>query len=283
MILLNTIKRELGALGIKPKKSLGQNFLINEGVYKKIVTALEIKEGNIIVEIGPGLGTLTGYLAESGAKIIAIEKDGRLAKYLENKFVNSKNVTIKEGDILKFPHARYKIQDTKYKVVGNIPYYLTSHLIRMVFEKWPRPEKIVLMIQKEVAQRIVARPPRMSLLAVSVQYYAKPEIVSYVSKKSFWPAPEVNSAIVKLETSNERQTTKDEKEKFFKTVKAGFRGKRKQLINNLAAGLGIKKEKIKEKLLSVGVDYHRRAETLTTEEWQKITEVFFWPRSIFLN
>lgn len=288
MILLNTIKGELRALGIEPKKSLGHNFLVNESAYKKVVAALEIKKNDTIIEVGPGLGTLTSYLAESGAKIIAVEKDRLLIAHLKNKFKDDKNVIIIEDDILKFDPRNYKPQTTNpdarsgprlerrgYKLVGNIPYYLTSHLIRAALEKWPRPEMIVLMVQKEVAQRITARPPDMSLLAVSVQYYAEPKIISYVSAGSFYPPPEVDSAIIKLTTNDRQQTTSKEAKKFFKVAKAGFAGKRKQLINNLAAGLKISKSEIHQKLSLVDINPQRRAETLTIEEWQKITNSLF--------
>jgi 16S rRNA (adenine1518-N6/adenine1519-N6)-dimethyltransferase len=274
-LISRKIKDELNQLGIEPKKSLGQNFLINEGIYKKIVVALEIKKNDIIVEVGPGLGTLTRFLAESGVEIIAIEKDGLLTAYLKNKFKDNKNVTIIEGDILKFNPVDYRLQTTNYKLVGNIPYYLTSRLTRTVFEKWPRPEKIVLMIQKEVAQRIIAKSPDMSLLAVSVQYYSKPEIISYVSRNSFYPAPKVDSAIVKLTIAGNVQATSERAKDFFKLVKAGFAGKRKQLINNLATGLKISKQEIQQKLSLIDINPQRRAETLTIEEWQKITNSLF--------
>ncbi len=281
-LISRKIKDELNQLGIEPKKSLGQNFLINEGIYKKIVVALEIKNNDIIVEVGPGLGTLTGFLAESGAEIIAIEKDGLLTAYLKNKFKNNKNVTIIEGDILKFNPVDYRLQTTNYKLVGNIPYYLTSRLTRTVFEKWPRPEKIVLMIQKEVAQRIIAKPPDMSLLAVSVQYYSEPKIISYVSRNSFYPAPKVDSAILRLvssfqflASSKKTKNSQLETRSFFRIVRAGFAGKRKQLINNLAMGLKISKQEIQQKLSLVDINPQRRAETLTIEEWQKITNSLF--------
>jgi len=273
MNLLNIIKKELNALDIKPKKSLGQNFLINEGIYKKIVAALEIKGDDTIIEVGPGLGTLTEYLAESGAKIIAVEKDRKFAAYLKNKFPDRKNVRIIEGDILKFNPAYYQLQTINYKVVGNIPYYLTSHLLRIVLEKWPRPRLVVLMLQKEVAQRIIAKPPDMSLLAVSVQYYAKPEITNYVSAGSFYPPPKVDSAIIKLEIRNQKIENRKNDKEFFRVVRAGFSGKRKQLANNLSAGLKLSKKEIELKLLAVDVDPRRRAETLTVEEWQKITDI----------
>lgn len=182
---------------------------------------------------------------------------------------------ITEGDILKFNPANWKLETGNWKLVGNIPFYLTSRLIRTTFEEWPRPEKIVLMLQKEVAQRIVAKPPDMSLLAVSVQYYSRPEIISYVSAGSFYPSPKVDSAIVKLETSDKRQANKEGAKKFFRVAKAGFVGKRKQLLNNLARGLKISKREIQQKLSFIDINPQRRAETLTIEEWQKITNPLF--------
>ena len=271
MNLLSIIKKEQNILGIKPKKSLGQNFLVNKNVYQKIITALEIKKGDKIIEIGPGLGTLTSFLAESRAKVIAVEKDHKLVDYLKNKFANQKNVTIIEDDILRFDPKNYKLKAISYKLVGNIPYYLTSHLLRLIFEKWPCPKTVVLTLQKEVAQRIVAKPPNMSLLAVSVQYYSKPEIIDYIPRRSFYPAPEVDSAIIKLVPREQFVTYRENTKNFFRIVRAGFSGKRKQLINSLARGLKIKKDTIESKLKAAGVDPRRRAETLTLEEWQKIT------------
>lgn len=271
--MVQKIKNELNQLGIKPKKSLGQNFLINEGIYRKIIAATEIERGDIVVEIGPGLGTLTQYLLDTGAEVVAVEKDTVLAGYLKQKFVNQKHVKIIEGDILKFNPSHYSLITNHYKLVGNIPYYLTSHLLRIIFETWPSPELIVLTLQKEVAQRICAKPPKMSLLAVSVQYYSKPKIVSYVSKNSFWPAPEVDSAIVRLKphARTDADLTRTNAEHFFQVVKIGFSGKRKQLGNNLARELKLTKKFVEEKLKSISVEPKRRAETLTLNEWQNIT------------
>ncbi len=287
-LISQKIKDELRQLGIEPKKSLGQNFLVNEGIYKKIVAALEIKKNDTIVEVGPGLDTLTGYLVESGARVIAIEKDEKLAAYLRDKFSNRKNVKIIEDDILKFNPKPYTLNPIPYKVVGNIPYYITSRLIRNILEDWPAPKSVVLMVQKEVAQRICARPPEMSLLALSVQYYAIPKIVSYVSSGSFYPPPKVDSAIIKLtprlQVTGYRLQEKDGNKKpetwplkpetFFRVVRAGFAGKRKQLINSLARGLKISKQEIQQKLSSIDINPQRRAETLTIGEWQKITNLF---------
>lgn len=276
-MLTQQIKKELIKLGIKPKKNMGQNFLINEGVYRKIIAAAEIREGDRVIEIGPGLGTLTKFLTDTGAKVIAIEKDRKLADYLKTKFINQKNVRIEEENILKYDVSKDVSKfdfETSYKLIGNIPYYITSRLLRTVFENWPTPELIVLMIQKEVAQRITAKPPKMSLLAVSVQYYAEPKIISYVSRGSFYPAPKVDSALIRLQPNQTKRYPLNTKH-FFDIVRAGFAGKRKQLGNNLTRELKLAKNIVEKKLKSIGIDPTRRAETLTINEWQKITNIFF--------
>ena len=257
---------------IRARKSLGQNFLIREAIYEKIISAVEPASEDNIIEIGPGLGTLTQYLAKSGAKIIAVEKDRDLIGHLTSKLIKSKNVTIIEGDILKFKVEDLNLEPTKYKVVGNIPYYITSHLLRRILEKWPKPKSITLLVQKEVAKRIVAKPPNMSMLGVSVQYYSSPKIISYVSKSNFLPQPKVDSAIIKLEPRVNNQESRINSEKFFKTARAGFAEKRKQLINNLSAGLKLSKKSVEEKLNLIDIDPKRRAETLTIEEWSIITK-----------
>lgn len=203
-----------------------------------------------------------------------LKKNRFLTEHLKNKFADSKNVTIIEGDVLKFSHAEYGIEDMRYKIVGNIPYYITSYLLRTIFEKWPAPELIVLMVQKEVAQRITAEPPHMSLLAISVQYYSEPKIVSYVSRGSFHPMPKVDSAITKLEIRKQKIEDRKYDDDFFRIVRAGFAGKRKQLVNNLVAHLKLPKREIESRLLSADIDPKRRAETLTIKEWQKIANIF---------
>ena len=283
MSILAEIKTELNQLGIAPKKSLGQNFLVNEGIYKKIIAAAEIQKGGMVIEVGPGLGTLTQFLLDADAEILAIEKDRQLAEYLKTKFAAEKHVKIIEDDILNFDPKRWMLNAKRFKVVGNIPYYLTSHLLKIIFEKWsrspsdrgsstksgPQPELIVLMIQKEVAQRIVAEPPNMNLLAVSIQYYAKAEIAGTVSRGSFWPQPKVDSAIIKVAPKTEIPEAV-ETERFFRVLKAGFSGTRKQLINTLSGGLKLPREIVNSRLLSLGIATQRRAETLTLDEWQNI-------------
>lgn len=270
------------------KKSLGQNWLINPVILDKIIFAGEINKSDVVLEIGPGTGNLTEKLAEHADKIIAIEKDRRLIEYLERMFetpgpdstapLNKVGVEIVEGDILKLnikkllKNSKLKIEDAHYKIVGNIPYYITSRLLRKIFEEWPWPELIVLTIQKEVAQRIMAKPPRMNLLALSVQYYSEPKIISYVSKNNFRPVPKVDSAIIKL-SSRGKQAAKEETEKLFRFMKAGFAGKRKQLAGNLERGLELEREKILEAFEKAGIIQTARAENLSLDKWQELLKL----------
>src|SRR3989344_1984409 len=189
---------------IKPKKSLGQNWLINPRILDKITVAANISKKDLVIEIGPGTGNLTEKLAQKAGLVVAIEKDRRLIDILKGKFKNQANIKIIESDILTLgietlnENGKFRIEDYHYKVVANIPYYITSRFLRKIFEEWPKPELIVLTIQKEVARRIMAKPPHMNLLALSVQYYSEPEIINYVSKGNFRPIPKVDSAIIRL-------------------------------------------------------------------------------------
>lgn len=264
---------------IIPKKSLGQNFLVNEGVLNKIIIAAEIKKDDIILEVGPGTGNLTEKLALKAKEIIAVEKDRRLIEQLQKRFTRPPLVRltrgglvkIVEGDILEFNPETYALKNGGYKIVANIPYYITSHFLRIVFEQWPRPELIVLMIQKEVAQRIMAKPPHMNLLALSVQFFAYPQIVSIVSRGSFRPMPKVDSAIIKLTPKNIVQS--EDSAKLFKIIKFGFSEKRKQLLNNLSKNLKIDKEKLKTVFDANGIRSDARAENLSLEEWGKLAKL----------
>jgi len=258
---------------ILPKKSLGQNFLINTGVLEKIVSAAELSPSDTVLEIGPGTGTLTKLLVEKvlqhgsgqAGQVIAIEKDRRLIEDLKTKFPA---IQIVEEDVLKFRPEEYGLKEGGYKIVANIPYYITSNLLRIIFEKWPRPELIVLTVQKEVAQRIVAKPPDMNLLALSVQIYSEPKIIGYVSRGSFRPMPKVDSAIIKLTPHNRPLATNPEL--FFRLAKAGFSGKRKQLANNLSKNLGLPKDKVVEILKELAINDKIRAENLSIDKWLEL-------------
>ena len=278
---------------ISPVKWLGQNFLIDEKVLRKIIEAAELSENDIVLEVGPGIGNLTAELAKRVKKVIAIEKDQKMIEILEKLLESSdvRNVQIIKGDILKLEPKTYNLKPKTYRVVANIPYYLTSPLIRKFLETENQPKEMVLMVQKEVAQRICARPPKMSLLAVSVQFYTKPEIISYISKKSFWPSPKVDSAIIKISAFNQRRKSAFN-QRFFKIVRAGFSQPRKQLINNLSKNLKvdelklistrrslalarvIDKIKVRDWLLKNKIQPTQRAETLNLEDWINLTKSF---------
>ena len=214
------------------------------------------------MEVGPGTGILTAELAQKAKRVIAIEKDKKMIEILGQSLKDFKNVEIINQDILKFNI------DKKYKVVANIPYYLTSALIRKFLEDKNQPSQMILMIQKEVAQRIVATPPNMSILSASVQFYAEPKILFYVSKNSFWPAPKVDSAVIKIEPKNKPDQVSPTL--FFNILKAGFSSPRKQLAGNLSKGLKIKKEEAEKLLLQNDIDPKQRAETLSMEDWEKL-------------
>ncbi len=279
MITEKSLKTGNWKLEISPKRSLGQNFLINAGILEKIVSAAELSLNDTVLEIGPGTGNLTKPLSEKAGQVIAIEKDPRLIEELHEKFKNT-NVTIIEGDILKldieklFENCKLKIENCDYKVIANIPYYITSNLLRTIFEKWPRPKLIVLTIQKEVAQRIVAKPPNMSLLALSVQFYAEPKIIGYISRGSFRPMPKVDSAIIRLTPLQGplSEARLRGSEKFFKVAKAGFSGKRKQLINNLSKNFGIIRGDLLKAFKEVGIEPDVRAENLSLEQWLTLSK-----------
>jgi len=261
-----------------PSKGLGQNFLIDKRVIKKIIKEAQLQAKDIVLEIGPGIGTLTQEIAEKTKLVIAIEKDPKMVRILEEilKMEKYRNVKIIQDDILKINLKSYNLNLKSYRVVANLPFYLTAPLIRKFLETEFPPELMVLVVQKEVAQRICARPPKMNLLAVSVQFYAKAEIISYISKKSFWPQPKVDSAIIKIIPTKRGKVIRGsgKVDLFFRIVKAGFSQPRKQLANNLSKKLELNKEEIKSWLLKNNIQPNRRAETLTIKDWLNLTKSF---------
>ncbi len=298
------IKTLLNKYGAKPSKNLGQNFLIDKNVLDKIIKTADLKPDDAVLEIGPGIGTLTQKLAKHAKKVIAIEKDKTMVEILKETLVNYKNIEIIQGDILKIDVAdlslrgrnngrsNLKIQIASsacepprndeiknYKIVANIPYYITSPVIRKFLEAENQPESMVLMMQKEVAQRICGKPPDMTLLSASVQFYAEPKIISYVSKNCFWPSPKVDSAIIKIvprylprdPISHETVRGRGSHELFFKIVKAGFSQPRKQLAGNLSTKLNLTKEKTADWLVKNNIKPTQRAETLSIEDWKNLT------------
>ena len=271
----NRIKAIFNQCLVYPSKGLGQNFLIDKSVLKKIIKAANLAKKDVILEIGPGIGNLTRELAHKAKRVIAVEKDPKMVEILKETLKDFENIEIIQGDILKIQETRCKIQDT-YKIVANLPFYIAAPVIRKFLESCKvQPCTMTLMVQKEVAQRICARPPDMNILAVSVQFYAKPEIISYVSKKSFWPEPKVDSAILKITPLGKKSATaRILPEEFFRVVKAGFSQPRQMLINNLAKKLEIEKEKIKEVLQKNKISPSQRAETLTIKDWLNLAKSF---------
>jgi len=269
------IKELLKEEKISPSRGFGQNFLVSRGILKKIIEFSDISKKDVVLEIGPGTGNLTLELAKNAKIVIAIEKDPRIIPALKKVLKGVKNVEIIQGDILKIipRQEQYWWGVKNYKVVANIPYYLTSPLIRRFLETENRPSEMILMVQKEVAQRICARPPKMNLLAVSVQFYARPKILAYVSKKYFWPKPKVDSAIIRIIPRDRIQETSN-RDLFFKIVRAGFSQPRKQIINNLSNGLKWSKEDVKGWLFKNNIRPSLRPENLTPVDWQSLAKSY---------
>jgi len=247
---------------MKPKKSLGQNFLINESILPTIIKAAEIEPGDVVIEVGPGHGVLTGELLKAGAKVFAIEKDFDLIAGLTKKFGNHKSLKIVHQDALFFDASHFE----KYKVVSNLPFYIASPIIRKFLESSNQPEMMVLMVQKEVAEKITAKPGNRErgILTLSVEFYGNSEIVAEVPKNSFCPQPKVDAAVIKIVP--EPKSDIDPK-LFFRIVKAGFSAKRQQIHNSLAATLRLPKDEVDKWLKKSNVDHQKRAEDLALEDW----------------
>ncbi|MBN1326055.1 ribosomal RNA small subunit methyltransferase A [Candidatus Falkowbacteria bacterium] len=262
--------------GIWPSKSKGQNFLINQNVLDKIVEAADLKSTDYVLEIGPGFGILTEELIKKVKKVLSIELDKRLVYFLKQKFKHETKLEVLLSDVLKIKNIElYKKlvgEKEDYKLVANLPYNITGAVLRKFLTYEPKPAVIILLLQKEVAQRIIAKPPKMSLLSLSVQYYGKPQIIDYVSKESFYPKPEVDSAIIKIELKKDPILNQINEKKFWQLAKIGFSSPRKQLQNNLVAGLKINKETIKIALKSVKLAPECRPADLDLEQWISLSK-----------
>ena len=255
---------------IEPKKSLGQNFLFDENVLDRIVDAADLQPDDVVLEVGPGLGHLTALLAETAVSVVAVELDDRLMPILRHQFAHLDHVTLIHGDILQQnPEALFA---RPYKVIANVPYYITGAILRHLLSAPFKPTMLVLTVQKEVAERITAVPPKMSLLAVSTQFYGAVELVSTLKAGSFWPRPDVDSAVVRIDLRGERPLPFTDETAFFRLVKAGFSQKRKQLQKNMRQ-LGLEKDAITAILTQAHIDGKRRAETLTLNEWLRLYQL----------
>lgn len=254
---------------MRAKKSLGQNWLINPAIHEIIVSALDLKPGEKILEIGPGTGLLTEQLVATGAELLAVEKDSALASKLKTHYQSHNNVKIVEGDILQFRPSEYDLKAGQFKVVGNIPYYLSSHLIKILLEEWPVPALIVLLLQKEVAERITAQPGELSLLGLAAQYYSQVELLAPVKRADFDPIPAVDSALVRL-TPNQKRPDKIFNQKLFRIARAAFGQKRKQLISSLSTNLNLERGQLTQLLTQCQISPQVRPETLTVSAWERL-------------
>jgi len=277
MLYKKTPFQKLEKSAIRPNKLLGQHFLHDKNVLNKIIETADLNKNDVVLEVGPGLGVLTKELAKYAGQVVAVEKDKTLAEILTRQLAEEQvdNVKIVPDDILKINFSPL-FDSLDYKVVANIPYYLTSHLIRLLLENATPPGEIVLLIQKEVAKRICAKPPEMSLLAVSVQFYAEAKIVASVSRKSFRPQPKVDSAVIKITLHTAPLMAGDSKT-FFQVVHAGFSHPRKQLLGNLSQELKIEKAKLELALATAGIKNSQRAETLKISDWIKLAPLILNP------
>ena len=262
-------RRLLAQHGLQPKKSLGQNFLTDVGLLGKIVAAAQLMPGDVVLEVGAGLGHLTRLLAQQAGRVIAIELDERLMPILQDRLADAGNVELVQGDILELPLDSLSLPPD-YKVVANLPFYITSAVLQHFLAGELTPACMVVTVQQEVARRIVARPGAMSLLAVSVQFYGQPRVVARIKAGAFYPKPEVDAAVVRIDrhaapTADLRDTVA-----FFAVVKAGFAQRRKQLRNSLATGLCRPQAQVVAALEAAGIDPRRRPETLSLQEWTAI-------------
>ncbi|HBG81833.1 TPA: ribosomal RNA small subunit methyltransferase A [candidate division CPR2 bacterium] len=251
------------------KKSLGQHFLMDKEALFSIVSAANLNKDDVVLEIGPGLGVLTSELVKHAKKVVAVEFDPNMIEVLKST-VPEDNLEVVREHVLKFNTT---VLPKGYKIVANLPYYITSPILRNFLESaLNKPSEIVFLIQKEVAERVTARPGNMSVLAVAVQLYGDPEIVRIVPNTSFWPKPKVDSAIIKIDVFSKPRFDINEK-LFFRIVKAGFGEKRKTLSNSLSGGLQIPKEEVIKILENLDFDIKLRAEELSVEDWDKIYQL----------
>jgi 16S rRNA (adenine1518-N6/adenine1519-N6)-dimethyltransferase len=268
-------KSQLHRLGTRAKKGLGQHFLVDQGVLEKIISAAELEPSDTVIEVGPGLGILTGELVKKAANVIAIEADSKLASSLQKTFSKIPQLTVLNADVLEIdPREIFAKKRQSYKIVANLPYYIAAPILRHFLEASLKPSLMVVMVQKEVGQSIVAAPGDMSILGISVQLYGKPTIVDYVPAQSFYPQPKVDSAIVRIDVYPKPAIEVESIAGFFEIVKAGFSAPRKQIRNSLALGLQVTSAEVVKLLEEAGIAPQRRPETLSLEEWAKLHRAF---------
>jgi len=268
------VRKLLAEWNLRPSKGLGQNFLVDRTALDKIVAAAELTPDDVVLEVGAGLGTLTERLARDAGRVVAVELDRRFMPVLRSVLADFDNLTLIQGDILTLdPADLVGAVGLQYKVVANLPYYITSAALRHLLEADFKPGRMVVTVQREVAERIVAKPGRMSLLAVSVQFYGRPRLLFRIKPGSFYPSPDVESGVVRIDLYSTPPVPVEDTAAFFRVVRAGFAQRRKQIRNGLAAGLRRSPNEVAAQLRKVDVDPSRRAQTLSIEEWGRIARV----------
>ncbi|MCB0078046.1 MAG: ribosomal RNA small subunit methyltransferase A [Anaerolineales bacterium] len=275
---LHDIRTLMAQYGLRPNKQLGQNFLIDATYLDKIVEAAALVRDDWVLEIGPGLGPLSERLLAAGANVVAVELDGGFTRILRDRFGDHPHFHLYEGDVLEMAvadllHEAGAPPPLRYKCVANIPYYITSAVIRHLLEGALPPELLVLLMQKEVAERISAEAGDLSLLAVGVQFYGEPQIVTSVPAGAFYPRPKVESSVLRVRPYRPARYHVADPDLFWRVVKAGFGQKRKQLRNSLNAGLPqMDKDGVEAALAAAQIAPQRRAQTLTIDEWVALTD-----------
>lgn len=269
----------LRAHGLTPRKGLGQNFLTDPATLDKVVQAAGVTADDSVLEIGPGLGSLTRHLARTARRVTAVEIDQNLIPILQQVLADEPNVHVIHADILALNPAEI-MGDQPYLVVANIPYYITSAILRHLLESAHRPQRLALTVQREVADRICAAPGNLSLLALSVQVYGSPRPVLRIPAGAFYPPPKVDSVTLRIDLFPQPLIPQKDLDAFFKLAKAGFSQKRKTLRNALSGGLGWKPMDVEDMLHRADIDPMRRAETLTLDEWRLLTAQFLVEKTL---
>ena len=267
------VKRLLKVSGTKAKKSLGQNFLIDESILEAIIEASDLSRNDTIIEIGPGLGILTEKLAALTKEVIAVELDAALASFLKTRFNKLTNVVILNDDVLKVELSEFVDQGSSYKIVANLPYNITSPTLHKIIYSKNKPGLMVVMVQKEVAENITAPEGKLSAFAISLRIFTTARIVKYVKAESFYPVPKVDSAIVRFDFLSHPMVDVRNVDMFLRLVRCGFRSPRKQIRNSLAIGLAISTDEAAEMLDKAGIDSKMRPGMLDFGDWQKLFEV----------
>ena len=267
------LRNLLYAHNMRPNKGFGQNFLIDRSVLQEIVEAADIDADDEILEVGAGTGVLTRELAKKARRVVAVELERDMLALLAKTTSYSPNVELIARNLL-FLNPVTVFGQAPYKLVANLPYYITAPTFRHFLESANPPRMLVVMVQQEVAERIVAQPGDLSVLAISIQFYGQPRIVTRVPASSFYPAPKVDSAILRVDVHADAPLAADERESFFRLVQAGFSERRKQLHNSLTHGLHYKNERVRAWLTEAGIDASRRAETLSIAEWLHLWRIW---------